>query len=235
MKSIRKEISISNDVRKMLLRMSSKGLFSKESVSVFMEIVPYGSLVLSLITISIWLFFNWFVGLFLDFDFGWGSEYRNVILISIVLLCFGFLSFEIIRRETPDKALRNKINKDLSAGVLEIIEYEIKSLKVFEEPEHGGFIYFLLTADDEVLVMYDSESQDLSIDDQDPMSSSFLPRRMLKISKTIYSDIIVSEEFLGDLIEFPELEVMTAKTSIWPEHGKIVRCKWDKIESKYAS
>lgn len=183
----------------------------------------------------LWLLLNWLLGLIITFDFGWNSQYRNYIFWSIVGLSYLYLFVEVAKSCGPDSKTREAIKKDLAKNIVKVSEYPISEVKVFEEPEHGGFIYFVRTFDSKVIALFDSESQDLSIDGEDPNNSPYKIRNILKISRTPIANHIVDEEFSGDIVAIPELKLFTDNTNIWPEHADLIKCKWENINAKYGA
>lgn len=234
MNTTKVEVPIDNDLKAKLIKMSSGYKFNMESLALIKETVPHLGSMISIVTVLIWLFLNWIIGLFTSLDFGWNSDYHSYIFGGIIIISFAYTLFTVVRRERPNANTKKQIKKDLTKGVIELYTYMVKDLKVFVEPEHGGFIYFILSTDDEVIAIFDSESQDLSISDKDPKSSSFIPRRTLEIYKTIYSNIVVDDAFKGKLIEFPELRDISLDTTNWPEHGELINCLWGDIENTYS-
>jgi hypothetical protein len=229
------EIPMDNEVAAELNKISKTSFLSKDSLKLIWEVVPLGGTTIALVLVLIWIFINWLLGFIITFDFGWNSQYRNYILWPIVGLSYSWLFFEVAKTCGPNSQTKQALKKDLEVKVLKVSEYPIYEVKFFEEPEHGGFIYFVRTSGDKVLALFDSESQDLSIDDQDPKDSSYKIRNVLKISKAPNSNIIVGEQFSGEPVQIPELEVFTANTKIWPKHADFVKCKWENISAKYVA
>ena len=229
------EIPMDNDVASELHKVSKTSFLSKDSLKQIWEVVPLGGSTLALVLVLIWIFINWLLGFIVAFDFGWNSQYRNYILWPIVGFSYSWFLFEVAKSCGPNSKTRLAVKKDLEVKILKVSEYPIYEAKVFEEPEHGGFIYFVRTSGDKVLALFDSESQDLSIDGQDPKDSSYKIRSVLKISRAPNSNIIVDEQYSGDLVQISELEVFTENTKIWPEHAGFVKCKWENVSAKYGA
>lgn len=229
------EIPMSEKVATELKRASTTSFLSKESLKLIWEVVPLGAAILSLILIVLWLFLNWLIGLIISIDFGWGSQYRNYILWPIVVLSYLYFFVETAKSCGLDSKIREALKEDLAGKILKVSEYPIIEVKVFEEPEHGGFIYFVLSCDDKVIALFDYESQDLSIDGEDPKNSSYKVRKNLKISKTPIANFIVDDHFFGEIVEIPEINVFTENTEIWPVHAEYVKCKWENVDARYSA
>ncbi len=178
---------------------------------------------------------GWVLELITTVDLGWSSPYGSYIFWLIVAFSFLWPLFEVLRSSGPSSETRQAICKDLEKNILKVSEYPIYEIKVFEEPEHGGFVYFCRTYRNRVIAIYDSESQELSINGEDPENSSYKVREILKIIKTPNSNILIEESFLGELVHNPELELLTANTKIWPEHTDFVKCAWENISAKYGA
>ncbi len=215
--------------------LSYKKLISKESLKLMYEAVPHLGFMISIILVLFWLLLNWIIGSFTSFDFGWNSKYGTFISISIVIFSFTYALFEIARCELPLSIIRKNLKLDLANKIIEVTEYTIKEVKLFEEPEHSGYIYFLLTSDNEVLALYDSESQYLAINGENPQNSNFKPKEKLLLSRAPISKQIFLDEFKGDFLDIPEPKEFTSKTRVWPEHGTVLNCKWEKIDAKYSA
>lgn len=227
------EVPMDDEVAVRLKKASKTTLFSKESLKLIGELVPLGGATLALVLVLLWIFVNWLLGFIIAFDFGWNSQYRNYILWSIVGFSYSLILYEVAKSCGPNSKIRQAIEKDLAESILKVSEYPVYEVKVFEEPEHGGFIYFVRTFGDKVLALFDSESQDLSIDGKEPKNSTYKIRKKLQIFRAPNSNIIVKEQFDGDFVEIPEMELFTGNTKIWPEHAGFVKCKWTNISVKY--
>lgn len=189
----------------------------------------------SFVTVVVWLLADWLIGFVADFDFGWNSAYGNTIFWSIVLIAFVYTVYEILRtNKLSDKRIR-ALQADIASGKLIIEEHEIRAAKVFQEPEHLGLFYFLLTSDDRVYVAFDYESVELNENCENPLDSTFRPKSTLRIGRTTHARVPLVEEFEGEFIDVPEPLPMTLKTGRWPEPEEFIDTPWAEIESYYGT
>lgn len=183
--------------------------------------------------VAIWLIFAWIIRVIFDVDYGWNHPHGLKIFWTLVALSLAYSAKEILRVSRPNPEYRNKLLKDIETGVVEIEEHTVTAAKVFQEPEHGGLMYFLQTAQDQVYVTFDYESQDLGVAGDDPMASSFKPKRELKVERTPVSRTVLAEDFAGDYLKFSAPLELTARPDKWPESQEFVGVPWAKLESTY--
>jgi hypothetical protein len=133
----------------------------------------------------------------------------------------------------PDS--RQPLRDDLEAGLVSEEQLTVLEAKVLQEPEHGGLIYFLRSDDDRVLVLYDRESLDLSMADEDPMGSSFEPQSILTIVRAPQSGFTIDSSFSGENIDIHGPTEMTASPDKWPEDEEYSPIPWGQIERQLCS
>ncbi len=220
------------DERKQLEGLAKRSIWSdfdyRELGDTFFHI---GSM-LSLAAVIAWLVLAWVVRKLTGFDFGWNSPYGMVIVWSLIGLCFLYAVLLITRGGRPPSVERVQIAADLRAGKVRVENLEFSDIKGFEEPEHGGFLYFLKTTDDRVFASFDYESQTLSIQDEDPLQSSDRPRRLLEIVTAPKSGQCLDFRFSGDLLDCKQWFVLTADLDRWPEFESFVSVDWHDLDWK---
>jgi hypothetical protein len=153
----------------------------------------------------------------------------------LVVLSVSYTSSQVINKSRPESDVRNRLQKDIENGIVEVLDIEVRDAKVLQEPEHGGLFYFLKTQDDQVFVMFDYESQDLGTKGQDPFASSFSLKRSLRVVRTPIARSPVSEEFSGDSLDVHDATDMTAHPDKWPEPEQFDEIAWSEIETVYGS
>jgi hypothetical protein len=188
---------------------------------------------LAFAVVAIWLILAWIVQAIFDVNFGWNHPHGLKVFWTLVALSLAYAAKEVFRVNRSNPEYKNKLLKDIENGVVEIEKHTITAAKVFQEPEHGGLMYFLRTAEDRVYVSFDYESQDLGVAGGDPTSSSFKAKRELKIERTPLSRTVLVETFAGDNLELPDPVELTAHPDNWPESEDFVGVPWAKLESKY--
>jgi hypothetical protein len=110
-----------------------------------------------------------------------------------------------------------------------------KEAKRFQEPEHGGLIYFLRSTENEVFTVYDHESQTLGVDDKDPLLSSYRPQADLLVVRAPGSGFVLKSQSSGaELSVGPPLE-LTVKPAEWPEAECLCPIPWEQLEQRLGS
>ncbi|MDJ0940557.1 MAG: hypothetical protein QNJ00_12430 [Woeseiaceae bacterium] len=189
----------------------------------------------SAILIVAWLLLAWVLGFFVDAPLGWDSGYRNYIVGTVVALCFIYTVYEVQRSEKPTAERAKALQADVDQRKVLIEEHTFTAVKVAEEPEHGGLIYFFLNTEGRVYVLLDYESVYTGIEEEDPPQSTFVPKSRLRIEVTPVARVPLAEDFDGEILEVPEPFLMTSKTRVWPEPETFIDTPWDRIESTYGA
>lgn len=189
----------------------------------------------SFFLVLVWLILNWVAGFIVDFDFGWNGPYGSTIFWSIVGISFVYSFYEEQRCSRPSRERIRALQADIESGTLNVEEHEIQAAKVFQEPEHLGLFYFLLTSEDRVYVAFDYESVELNENGENPLDSTFRPKSLLRLGTTTNAQVPLVEEFIGEKIDVPEPLPMTLKTRRWPEPEEFVDTPWAEIESHYGA
>ncbi len=135
-------------------------------------------------------------------------------------------------RKWPDN--RDDLRADLQAGLVSEEYHQFDAAKRFEELEHGGMIYFLRTIKNKVFVLYDRESQELGIDGQDPLSSSFCPRAELLVVRAPRSRFVISREFSGGMLDAGLPRALALEPDHWPEHEAYCKVPWPELDAHFS-
>ena len=199
---------------------------TKEAIENFFVMLA----VLTLLGVLIWAGIGWLAQKIADIGIGWSSEYAISIVISVVVVAAIYSAYSTTRwmKSWPDS--RQDVRDDLEAGLVSEEQLTILEAKVLQEPEHGGLIYFLRSDDDRVLVLYDRESLDLAMADEDPMGSSFEPQRNVTIIKAPHSGFTIKTSFSGENIDIHGPTEMTASPDKWPDDEEYSPIPWAQIE-----
>lgn len=185
--------------------------------------------------VIVWLIVAWLVGLISDLNIGMKSQYAIWIIGIGAFFCAVYAIVSSIKWVRSWEDARPKLREDLENGEVQEESLTISEVKRFQEPEHGGLIYFLRISDNRVLVLYDHESQDLGVDDKDPFSSSFKPLTNLKIIRAPATSYFIKTEFSGGHIDIPETFDISVSPKHWPEPDSWCEIPWDKLESNLSS
>jgi hypothetical protein len=126
---------------------------------------------------------------------------------------------------------RAQIHRSLRGDVVHATTYDIVAVKRYREPEHGGLVYLLRTDDGQVLSVFDSESQRLGVDDEDPQTSSFRPKARVELVETLDRRCFIHENWSG--ADLPVPDALPLNPSRWPEHGEIVKVAWEQCDRHF--
>lgn len=130
---------------------------------------------------------------------------------------------------------RPLLRADIDNRKIEEEHYIFTEARRFQEPEHGGLIYFLRTPDDKVFTFFDGESQDLGVQDADPLESSFFPQQSLVIARAPVSRFVISREFSGPALEVGAPMELIAEPDDWPETEEYCGIPWADLQSRLGS
>lgn len=120
---------------------------------------------------------------------------------------------------------------DLKAGRVVEEAYEFTEALRMQEQEHGGLIYFLRTNDSKVLVLFDHESQDIGVQGEDPLTSSFKPRARLTMVRALETRLVIDRSFSGDPLDAGDPLDLLADD--WPEDDEFCDTPWDDLEATF--
>jgi len=204
---------------------------TKEAVENFFVMLA----LLTLVGVLIWAAIGWLTRKTADLDIGWSSEHAIPITISVVAVAAIYSAYSTTRwmKSWPDS--RQPLRDDLEAGLVSEEQLTVLEAKVLQEPEHGGLIYFLRSDDDRVFVLYDRESLDLAMTDEDPMGSSFEPQSIVTIVRAPQSGFTIESSFSGENINVHGPSEMTASPDKWPEDEEYSLIPWGQIEQQLCS
>ncbi len=195
--------------------------------------VFYVGAMIAIALVFLWLVIASVVSAVFGVDFGWNHPHGLTIFVLLISLSLAYAAKTVLIDSLPNSERRDMLRKDIDNGVVEVEKHTFTAVKVFQEQEHGGLIYFLRAAGELVYVYYDRESQDLGVAGEDPMASSFEPKCWLTIERTPIAKIVLSQHFVGAALEVPEVLDLTARPDTWPESGTFIRLQWAALESTY--
>ena len=193
------------------------------------------ALTLILLLAGLWALLDWAARKFLDLDVGLRSAAAPWMFLAGVLILLGLIGPEILKTHRRSKEVLGGLAADLASGAVDVETMTLTDAMRFQEPEHGGFLYFLRTNDGQVYVQFDQESQDLGVNGQDPALSRYLPRRVLTIVRAPRSAHIVACDFTGDPVHVPETNALGAPPSNWPEPDTFCKTPWPELKSTYGA
>jgi hypothetical protein len=188
-----------------------------------------GSLVIAFL---LWLSVAWPARVMGGGDIGLQSPFAPWIVAIGVPLCVAYAAGSAIRWLKEHRNLRPLLEADLARGEVVEESYRFVAAKRFQEPEHGGLLYFLRTADDRAFVVYDSESQDLGVRGQDPLASAIRPRSELTIVRAPNSGIVLDTAFASEPLDAGAPLELEAPPRDWPEADAYSAIPWNDLERR---
>ena len=189
---------------------------------------------LMLLISLVWLTTAWIVNWITGVNFGLHSEHAVTILATTAMVVAAVTFTAFVKGIRSWKSPASEVRQELKSGTVREDRLEIVAVKRFQEQEHGGLIYFLLTTDQQVMAMYDAESQDLGVNKEDPLSSSFTVRQELTIVRTPIRRMTLDTKFSGKILNAGSPIELTVTPNMWPEDAEFCQIKWEELESHYS-
>jgi hypothetical protein len=181
-----------------------------------------------------WVFVTWAARAILRVQIGFD---RPIGLWALALGALASATYSIVSSVRWVRAwddIRPKIRADLEEGHVIEESYQFTAAKRFQEPEHGGLFYFLRAADDKVMVVFDSESQGLGAQGEDPLTSKFQPRSELVIIRAPRTEYALSSQFSGAVLDAGDPHELSLPPKLWPESETLCKFRWDELEDRLA-
>jgi len=185
--------------------------------------------------VIVWLVCAWLARKLFDANIGLHSSAAVWVLGVAIPLLAMYAVISSVRWVKAWKDCRHLLRADIAEALVIEEHYTFTAAKRFQEPEHGGLIYFLRTEEGEVLTLFDHESQDLGIQGGDPLSSSFQPRTDLVMVRAPLTAFVLSKTFSGEQLETGDPEELAADPRQWPESEALCSIPWDELEAKLGS
>jgi hypothetical protein len=182
--------------------------------------------------VIVWGLVAWVVNKLAGVEFGFDTAVAPWVFgIGIPLAAIGAIvsSVRWLRGwENPTDDIR----QELATGTVLEEHHVFTEARRFQEPEHGGLIYFLRTADDRAFVVYDGESQDLGVGDGDPLASPFKPHANLRVVRTPRSRMVLDKTFSGPVLDAGAPLDLAADPKDWPEQDEYCAFGWGELEAR---
>lgn len=172
---------------------------------------------------------------FLGWPLDWDSTAGRWLLSGALLAWTAWCVRGVIRQRRHTAQLRDRLRQDLAAAEVEERNHRFVAARVFEEPEHGGLIYFLRTDRDRVYVHYDQESLERAIPGHAADAIPFRPRTLLVSVQAPRSGWSVGEQWSGDALDAGAPLPINLDPERWPEDGRFSRIPWDRLDQRLAS
>lgn len=191
--------------------------------------------VFTLLAVVAWGILAWMGRRFLHLEYGWQATGTLWALLLLLLATLAMACFSTNHWLKSWKDARPLVHSDLAGGMATEEHLCFTDIKRFQEPEHSGLIYFLRTEDHRVFVLYDHESQQLGVDDKNPLDSSFHPQERLLLVRAPNSRFVLGKTFSGRKLPLPPPIDMTAPPRIWPETEDFCAVPWEELDHKFSA
>ncbi len=182
--------------------------------------------------VVVWKVIAWVARATLSVEIGWHSPAAVWIAALGAVACVPPAIISSARWLKSQSDIRPGLRADLEKGLVTEEAYEFTSTKRFQEPEHGGLIYFLRTTDDKVLVLYDDESQELGAQGENPLNSKFQPSTELLLVRAPQTGIVISRHFSGSALDPGKPLEISVEPQAWPEPETYCKYRWDELEKR---
>lgn len=188
-----------------------------------------------LLLFLVWAGLAWLARTLFHWDIGWRNNPSALGVLAIAALASAVLAVvSSVRWIKGWQDIRPALRADLDGGQVVDERYQFVAAKRFREQHHGGVLYFLRTSDDKVLVLFDHESQDLAVNDKDPMSSTFRTHTDLLMVRAPNTNFVIRKEFSGAPLDPGELHNIDDAPEKWPEDESLSNIPWDDLERYFS-
>jgi len=188
--------------------------------------------VLMLLFFGGWWVVAWLARTTISMDIGLRSSAALWVIALGVSGCALGAAVSSVRWARGWHDVRPRLRADLEGGQVVEELYQFTAAKRFQEPEHGGLFYFLLTTDEKVLVLYDAESQNLGAAGEDPLGSPFKAYTRLSMVRAPNTGYVINQRFSGELLDAGEPREMRLPPRQWPEPDMFCQIPWQKLEER---
>jgi len=203
--------------------------------SVFTELRLYAGMWLGLwgvatgLLIGAWLIVAWIVRVAIGLEIWVGHWAIPAAAISTAF----YVAFAAWRSAGDQRKFRHSLLADLAGNTVVEEHYDFTDALRMQEREHGGLMYFLRGTDGAVLVLYDVESQDIGVQGENPLTSSFRPQRTLCMVRAPVTGLIIGKAFSGEPLDAGEPLDLLAPPAKWPEDERVCGVAWEKLKAVY--
>lgn len=188
-----------------------------------------------LLMVIAWLIVAWVARKAFGVEVGWDNSIVAIWVISVGgIACLVFSIISTVRWVRGWGDIREPLHTDIVNQRVSVEEYEFGEVLRMQEPEHLGLMYFMREDDEAAFVFFDRQSQDLGVQGEDPLSSTFVPRRQLRLIRAPASGVAIASEFHGDALPPGDPIELTAPPDEWPEHEEICKVPWSQLTATFA-
>ncbi|OGB09842.1 MAG: hypothetical protein A3E23_07080 [Burkholderiales bacterium RIFCSPHIGHO2_12_FULL_65_48] len=185
--------------------------------------------------VVVWLLLGWLASKVWDVHLGLRSTATLWVMALATPACAVLAVRSSVKwvRTLPD--YRPLLRQDLADSLVNEERYVFTEARRFQEPEHGGLMYFLRTNEDEVFTVYDYESQTLGIDDQDPLQSAYRPQTQLVVIRAPNSGLVLCSQGSGAPLEVGAPVDLAVGPEKWPKPETLCDIPWSQLNVRLAS
>jgi hypothetical protein len=193
--------------------------------------VVFWAVIMLAITV-LWLIGGWLAGKILGSGFGLRSPETVWALGVAAPICAALAVASSVKwvRRWPDP--RPLLSADLADSNVVEESYVFAEAKRFQEPEHGGLMYFLKTHAGEVFTVFDYESQTLALEERDPLQSSYRPCANLLLVRAPNSRAVLSTTSSGPELTVGQPMELALAPEKWPEPEALCDIPWEQLEHR---
>ena len=185
-----------------------------------------------LAVVVVWLALGWIAGKILGVNLGLHSAATLWVVRIALPACAIVAAIFSIKWVRGWADYRPALREDLAQSQVDEEQYTFTEGKRFQEQEHGGLVYFLRSAENEVFVVFDSESANLGAGGEDPLRSSYRPQSNLVIVRAPKSGWVLDRKPSGaELRVGPPVDLM-ADDKEWPEDETLCNIPWSQLDAR---
>lgn len=150
-----------------------------------------------------------------------------IVLVGLVVFSWGLR--ETVGRDRRilqnAKTTLDKIKADRTAGIVHPIVLNIREVKVFREPEHGGRFLFLRLEDDGVWLLFDHDSQTTT------SSKNWIrPHEKMELVRFPNSKL-QDYRFSGAALSIPKAKTISLSPKHWPALDTYCDIPWGDLDA----
>lgn len=150
----------------------------------------------------------------------------------LISACYAlFSSYRWINNMDNDYPL---IVKDLKDDLVVDETYYVQDVCRFQEPEYGGFIYFLKISEQDVFVLYDYASQSSNGQTKDANDNPLAIGRSLTLSRAAQSRCYLNYHFGGEIVVITNSYAINLSPDKWPLGLSWCSYSWSQLHSEFS-
>lgn len=181
--------------------------------------------------VVVWLCAAWLARRLAGIDYGLHSAAAPWLLGIATTLCTVYAVGSSVLWLKRWKDYRPSLAADIARAQVIEEHYAFDAVRRFQEPEHGGLIYFLRATDGRVLTLDDDLGRDIGLRGGDSLTSGGTPMSKLVIIRAPETGWVISKTFSGEPLELPAPVELNAAPQQWPETEAYCDIPWSQLEN----